>query len=749
MDSLVITKTLRVPLAADAGAEHVDSSATLARQLDAALTQVGFKASGPLLEHLSTLPAETAMDRALHILGAVREMVGDHVAHNVYFIDFPRNVPDTIDFWLSCLRDALTVSRVGGDGDVPTDAELMLQMSDPAFNLLALPNYGRYQHTYAEMLAAHDQLIPSVKDRVTVLHLGGTLDDELAVLYRSLAQSTTPLGEADLARLEMLASLCLDSEQPQTVPVRQNRAVINAVRLGAERPLVGVDTVTDVLRVACVVSDGDVTLATPTRFRPFPLAERRILMAALDAVVADNPAKLGDVNQYAERWKRLGERIYPGNAAYNRYPHARDVFAVARGDKTARSLAGQVEIAFASGQVRKAASILASAPGMLVRSLDRLLREAQTRAASTGERSVVRDVLATVESSSDQVSGRVLLSLRDHLINRGEPQARRVFTNGSRRTWVTEDTRPALNPDVIGQAAAIIDAAISRRLPECGHLVIEADMMGVAIPLSGKATEDGFGVLPRGSIQVVDNEVLRLFTYWRQTHQTTDYDLSALFLNEEFQAIGQVSYTNVTWGPARHSGDITSAPNGASEFIDIPLRGIATAGVAYIVPQINIYGGEGFNDVAESMIGFMTRGLDQKGAPFEATTVRTRSTMRGEGRVALPMVFMRDTSGTWFGKYLHLYLSGEQAFNRVEGNHRATSLLAQAMVRRRFLTVADVMAMWTSKVGSITVLGRAGIQDEVRKLEAPVTYLGISRPDGLPEGSTAITPETLNELVPQ
>ena len=46
-------------------------------------------------------------------------------------------------------------------------------------NLLDLPAYGRYQHTYEEMIAAHADLIPALKDRRTLLHLGGSLDEEV------------------------------------------------------------------------------------------------------------------------------------------------------------------------------------------------------------------------------------------------------------------------------------------------------------------------------------------------------------------------------------------------------------------------------------------------------------------------------------------------------------------------------------------------------------------------------------------
>ena len=47
--------------------------------------------------------------------------------------------------------------------------------------------------------------------------------------------------------------------------------------------------------------------------------------------------------------KRLGERLHPHE--YPEPPHAQDVFAVARGDRRVRSLAGRVELALAAGDL--------------------------------------------------------------------------------------------------------------------------------------------------------------------------------------------------------------------------------------------------------------------------------------------------------------------------------------------------------------------------------------------------------------
>ncbi|GAA3868261.1 hypothetical protein GCM10022243_37420 [Saccharothrix violaceirubra] len=87
-----------------------------------------------------------------------------------------------------------------------------------------------------------------------------------------------------------------------------------------------------------------------------------------------------------------------------------------------------------------------------------------------------------------------------------------------------------------------------------------------------------------------------------------------LLLDEEFHGAGQASWTNYREGDVVHSGDITGAADGASEFIDVPLP---TTRAAYVVPRVNIFAGESFDDVAESMFGYRLRNADQRGTPFD------------------------------------------------------------------------------------------------------------------------------------
>ncbi|MCP3805079.1 hypothetical protein NLX83_38025 [Allokutzneria sp. A3M-2-11 16] len=711
LDKLLIQRTLRVPASTGATGDGT----AVARQLDVALLDVGFSASRALLEHVGGLATGPALDLASTVVSAVRELVGDHVQHNAYFIGFPDGVPDTVEFWLERVHAAVLAG--GGEAASVDLARL---------NLLDLPGYGTYQHTYADFLAAHDDLIASAGDRVTVLRLGDTAEAEATRLYLALAGGSTPLGEADLAVLTDLAILCADGPQPDRIPVRENRAVLNGIRLVLDRPLVAVDTTTDVLRLACQVSGGDASLASATRFRAFRRRERRILLAALNDVVGANPAKLGDVARHAEPWKRLGERLHPHE--YAQWPHAREVFAVARRERKVHGLAGRAETAIRGGNVGAAASVLSAAPGLLLRSADRLLRQ-----ASAGDRDAVVDA---VTGALGDASGRVLCSLREHFDNRLAPASARMYAGRSRRAWIGRDERPPLPSELVAELSARLDAEIAGRLAEFEHpLLVDPAVLGVALPLSGKAAEGGFAVLPRGSRTSISGELLRFFMYWRQTRRRTDYDLSVLLLDERFHAAGQVSWTNYRHGGIVHSGDITNAKTGATEFIDVPL---ATKG-HYVVPQVYVYAGESFDEVAESMFGYQTRDPGQRGAPFDARTVRSRSQLRGQGRVALPMVFAKQEDG-WQAVWLHLYLRGWPAFNRVEDNRVTTAAQVRAVVERRYLTMSYLVDLWRGRTEVRLWDGR--VPDE------PVTFIGVEAPD-LPDGSEVYTLDRLGELIPE
>ncbi|MFI5801955.1 hypothetical protein [Streptomyces sp. NPDC051561] len=721
LESVVVRHTLRVPVPADPPGE----GGVVARQLDVALMSVGFKLSGPLLEWLSELAATTVTALAVRTLEIVRGMAGDHVRHNAYFLRFPHQVPDTFDFWRECVAGALA--------DDATREATLDQLRSGVVDLLTLPLYGHYQHTYAELLAVHEELTEAAGDRTTVLHLGDGLAEEVSALYLALAGSGTPLGDEGLRDLRVLAEDQVHGPQPGEIPVRENRAVVNRARLGAGRELL-LDTVTDVLRLACALSEGDVGLQQPTRFSAMSRPVRRALLAGLDAVVAASPAKLADVLPYREPFKRLGERLHPHE--YPRWPHAGEVFAVARRERPAPSFESRVEELLDSADVLGAAELLAAAPGKLFRSLDRLLRTARGQGERDG-------VAAIAERVAPSVSGRVLLSVREHLHNRAaESGERRVFVNRAGRAWVAPDERAPVPTPERERLTGVLDAELRRRLPAPGRLLIDPEVLDVALPLSGRATTGGFGVLPRGSTVPVDGELLRFFVYWKQTAHMTDFDLSALMLDAGYRTVSWLSYTELSNLDGEHSGDLTEAPEGASEFINIRLGAVRGA---FVVPQVNVFSGEGFEAVEESFFGFMLRETEQRGMPFEARTVRMKSELRGPGRVALPLAFLRGDDGRWRARWLHLYLAGTPSANRVEDNRVSVATLLRGIVEREYLTVRHLTDLMTGTDTTVTLWDG---KDGRPAPDGPVTYIGLARPEGLHPDSRIVTPQNLRDVIP-
>ncbi|GLZ80588.1 hypothetical protein Afil01_53950 [Actinorhabdospora filicis] len=698
MESLVIHRTLRVPRPEGEPGEGVVAAA----RLDAVLLRSGFTMSGDLLRHLAGLRPRDVDALGTRLLPVVAALIGAEHAHNPYFPRFPADVPETIEFWVDCLRDALKY---------PVQRELIVSrlLDEGRVNLLDLPKYGTYQHTYEEMLEAHDEFTATGKERLTVLHLGASLDEELSTLYGQLAGSAVPLGPEDWDTLAALAAVRLDTEVD--VPVRESRAAVNLARLRAGRAPMA-DSIVDVLRLANAAGGGRGDLTRPVRFR-FGRPERRVLLTALHEIVRANPAHLADVARHREQWKRLGEKLHPHE--HPRLTGAAEVFAVARGDARVSTLAGRVELALGAGDVPGAVKLLKASPGMLLRSADRLARLGSA------------DLAAAIAEVAPRVSGRVLLSLREHLANRDAPEALRIFVNRAGKAWVSPDAREPLDPALAGEIGAVLEAEIASRLPAASSVTVAADATGLTIPLSLRDVVPGFGVLPRGSETAVEGPVLRLFTHWRQTMHNTDFDLSVEMLDEDFGQAGQVSYTSLQDVGGVHSGDLTSAPQGATEFIDITLDQLVAP---YLLPEVHIYSGEGFGEVATSYFGYMERSPEQAGLPFEPSTVRVRSDLRDSGRTALPLVVYKGENG-WTARWINLFLRGHASLNSVETAYLTTSALVRGAMARRYLRVGWLARLWPVTEG------------------APAVHIGLTRPEGLPEETVVYTPDRLGELVPE
>lgn len=688
--TVLIQRTHRVP-ALPAFKSKTDPVRTkLIKKLDGALLTIGFKLSPDLMKNLSLASPENLQTYSKVIINTAMEMVGGHVRHNVYFKDFPNNIPDTETFWAECIIHAI---RHNGLHKV-VDSIII----HDGINLLDLPMYGRYQHTFEDLVEGSEKFIPAVSDRLTIFNLGKTPDEETVDLYYSLLFSTVPLNDTDRVLLEKLISVpvCRKIRIIKKIPVRENKAYLNAFKILNNQKTIQIDTYTDVLRVAAALSNGDVTLATRVRFKSFKNYVRRGILTALNTV---DSTKLPDIHRHTEVWKRLGERLHPRESDKNAFK----VFEVARGVREARTLNSFIQEAFDQKKPEVALAHMRKAPGVLFRNLDWVIRSNPAR----------NNLMKSIEGAVEDVSGRVLLSVYEHMNNRASIQGlKRLFTNTKGKTYVTDETRSLLDPSVVMDIQKIIGDELGDRLPVYDTLDIDNIMGNVALPLTEKNKVEGLNIFPRGSLVPIESShSLRFFMYWHQTTHRTDYDLSLLVLDRSFNTTAQVSWTSLRHSGMVHSGDIVDAPDGASEFIDVPLKEVNSC---YLVPQVNFYYGEDFNSAQEAFFGYMTRTRDQKGMPFEPKTVRMRSDLRNpkesKGKVVLPIMFMK-MGDQWYAKWMHFYLTGSSWANSTEKNKVTSSLLVRGIVEKKYLTVGDIIGFmrYDKRKGNQIVFSHDGV----------------------------------------
>jgi len=677
----------------------------LVRQLDITLMSIGFKLSPNVMTHLNGLDTVNLFKLSNKILDSVRELIGDHVKHNTYFKQFPNNVPSNEEFWFNTI------------------------IKNFFFGII---DYGIYNHTYDEMLSQQEELIKDNKNNFKIINLGKKLNEEITQLYSDLTKSNVLLNKNDR---ELLRNLVSDQHcSPSLIcPLRENRAIIFAELLRNNKTqYIQVDTLTDILRIACELSDGDVTLNENTKFKSMKRGYRRFLLGEIHRLVTKNKSKIDDAIKYREQFKKLLYILHPYE--YPCYCGAIELYQVLNKDIKHKTWGSRLQESFNNNDYYKVIRLLSDKPGVLIRHVDKVIRECDKHQFDM--------FVETLKENIHKVNRRVLLSLKEHLNNRDISV--KIYINKNGKSYVKPNQYIKVDPYRLLTINNIIDNILCSDIPNTKYLFIHKDLLEneIALPLTEKTKSEGFDVLPRGSIVSIENsDLIRFFVYWKQKEKRTDYDLSVAFYDDKFNLLNHLSWDSIKTVDGVHSGDIISAPDGASEFIDINIKSLSK-NIKYIIPTINVFSGEKFNEVEECFFGFMNRNKEQKGKPFEASTVKTKFTLNGTGQVALPLVFYIKNNKI-LAKWLDIYTTGKVSCNTVNSNKMSSILQAKTMIEKKFITINHIVSLYTTKADYYKFIDD---EKDIPK-DVPVTYFGMRTPEGLHEKSKIYSLNNFKELV--
>ncbi|MEU4098456.1 MXAN_6230/SCO0854 family RING domain-containing protein [Streptomyces sp. NPDC026673] len=518
--------------------------------------------------------------------------------------------------------------------------------------------------------------------RLRVLQYGGdpaARDADAAYEIRGLLARTGAPGPQDADDLMAL----LDTRDradlswlPEKIPGRETKARVLAWLLadpaayatGVPAVAARVDTATDVLRLLAVRSGGDPGLVDPPRLRTVPRPLRRALLGMLDGLAPDLVAQ--DMRRHRHAWLRAAELLHAFEHA-GRFPRAALAVAALRDTRLAdgdaltatlrtaadgaaqidatgttvrvRGWAGRVEAALDAMDVPAAVALLARRPGEFVRRLDHLLRLSEAAEADA--------VLSALETAVPRVSPAVLLSALGALRSRTHAAGTRVFfpKGGSAKAYLADDDRLPIAAGVVDRAVAVLRAEVLRRAAEREAVdvaVVDAVLDGLIAPFTERTASRALVTLPRGSeLPVPEGRTIRLFLHWTESERSgrTDLDLSTALFDAEWNPVGHCDYTRLRFAEdaAVHSGDLTSAPapRGASEFVDLDLDKLASAGVRHLVAVVFSYNNVPFEDLAEAFAGLMSRDEPGNTGPvFDARAVEQRYDLTGRARASVPLV---------------------------------------------------------------------------------------------------------------
>ena len=382
-----------------------------------------------------------------------------------------------------------------------------------------------------------------------------------------------------------------------------------------------IGTATDVLRLAAGLSDGDVSLREPSKFKSFKKAERRFLLNILEG--CNNLED--DMARRPELFKRLVHTLHPGDFKRS-YP---------RVIKAMNSLYHDDLVTFNSrieGLLLKKDSLvlelLSERPGEFRRRLIHTLNLFGKKAAKAFS---AHEVLSKLTVAQIVATRSFLSSVNTRKSRIFPPKGNWSLAKlGEPRTVAKTHLK------VIDRA---LGNALADRVPAVGVLDPATSM--IKLPSNGEE-----GPYTRGTVFPIPKgtDFIRTASYWSvNARGYTWFDNGWNFFSDDWKPIGaccwsQPKFPGHRWDQkandpktaAVFSGDPTIASGKAAQMIDLYPEKLRAAGVRYAVWSVLCYSGMTFNKAEDVFAAFQWGKDANKGKLFEPARCQLAIPLKGE-----------------------------------------------------------------------------------------------------------------------
>lgn len=620
------------------------------------LMSLGYLPTQNLADELARCDEETVTGIANTVIPILKEALGAHVKHNPFYPNFPQQVMDMSDFEL--LMNAICHYWTEGEW---------------------IPNFE-----------INDR--PVQPETIKWKTLGVVTSNEVDGIFTKLLASADSISAEGKAAIAWFIQNNRDTKVPSSIPFKENACIVAAEYLKQNKPFGSIlKTPTDVLRMATYLSDGDVSLAEPTKFKTLPRATRRALVKALG-----NRYQEEDFLRHKEKWVRLFHNLHVGDYDAKLYQVAKKL----REHVKIPTFNGRVANAIQNRNLIGVIDLLKTRPGEYARKLSYLMTT-----FTHGRTKIINGFSRTI----NEVPMRNLLQLWGSMKTRVDDVEKRVvFPKGQvSKAMVVHNTLPKLPKHRVNEVNTLIEECLVTRLnalDPLGKVWIDPRLSGCPLPTGMRSASANIREVARGTrLPIGDKNTLRFFIYW----VGNDIDLSASFHDEDFNMIERISFYNLRNGglKACHSGDITRAPQGASEFIDVDIDSALKydSKIRYVAMMVYVYSGPSFAEHDTCFAGWMTRDYPNSNEIYDPKTVEYKIDLRSKSKNAMPVMFdLKTREAIWMDMTTNA--------DRFDTNNYGTS---GNCVDANRATIKEMIEAFTSLDNKVTL-------DELLRLHASV-----------------------------
>lgn len=458
----------------------------------------------------------------------------------------------------------------------------------------------------AEVNESEESIETEPSEFVKLSHLKRVSETEMFDLLRNLLSSNVTLSETNLKNVLTLLKYCDEKEIKELmgqIKIKETLMTIAKVQFEETGSTYAeFSTATDVLRFIALLS-GEKLNTKFVAFKYFKRPELNILVLKLENV----NYLLDDMKRYRKPWRKFflmnGNRI-----SFKKYPKVKQVADMLFGKFSHITKKGKFELSrnrmneMSDTEFEEFLENFSRYSGDYIRNLLSLVNRVSE------ER--VEKVLKYFLVAAKEANTRLLFQVCDRILNVKNGEAGRVVN--AKGNWLVLEETINLSDIVLQKTAEAVSRAILEKLSQkefLGKVWIDESYQNIAMTTSEKDSNSSLRPLTRGSVIPYSSEVdtLRFFVAWKNFKgNRVDLDLSAVKFDGDFNHLGELAYYSHNQKGMAFSGDITDAPQGALEYIDIfDIEKVKEDGTRYVLMTVRSYNGYTYKEMGTAYAGVL------------------------------------------------------------------------------------------------------------------------------------------------